>query len=71
VASLQSRSDARDLSSKLAKRGWRTEVVAAAGPKGKLYRVRVGPYADEQAARSAASRLEKNEKLRQTWIVTE
>lgn len=71
VASLQSRQDADALSRRISKRGYRTEIASVAGPKGKLYRVRVGPYSTEQAAKGAAAKLEKQERIRQTWIVRE
>ena len=37
--------------------------------KGKIYRVRVGPYKSEAEAGQAAVRLGKQEKIKSPWVV--
>jgi cell division septation protein DedD len=71
VASLSSREEAAALRTRLARHGFPARVLPAAGPKGKVYRVRVGPYRSEDEAGRAASRLSKQEKIRGPWIVPE
>jgi cell division protein FtsN len=46
-------------------------VLAGSGPKGKVYRVRVGPYSSEDEAARAMAKLTKQEKIREPWIVPE
>jgi len=71
VASLSSREDAGALSSRLARRGFRSQILTAAGPKGKgrVYRVRVGPYRSEDDANRAAAKLTKQENVKSPWVV--
>ena len=71
VASLSSRDEAGALSSRLARRGFRAQILTAAGPKGKgkVYRVRVGPYRSEDDANRAATKLTKQENVRSPWVV--
>jgi cell division septation protein DedD len=71
VASLTSRQEASALSGKLSKRGYRSQVLTADTPKGKgrVYRVRVGPYPSEDEAGKAAGRLNKQEKISSPWVV--
>jgi cell division septation protein DedD len=71
VASLTSRQEASALSGKLSKRGYRSQVLTADAPKGKgrVYRVRVGPYPSEDEAGKAAGRLNKQEKISSPWVV--
>jgi cell division septation protein DedD len=71
AASLQSREEATALTARLSKRGFHAVILAASGPKGKLYRVRVGPYRTDDEAARAVSRLAKQEKIREPWIVPE
>lgn len=60
--------EARGRRDKLAAHGFPSVVSPGAGPKGKVFRVRVGPYATREEAEKAASRLQTREKL-QPWIV--
>ena len=71
VASLTSKQEAGALSGRLSKRGYRTQVLSADGPKGKgrVYRVRVGPYPSEDDAGKAAGRLSKQERIASPWVV--
>jgi len=73
VASLSSHDEAGALSSRLAKRGFQSQVLTAAGPKGKgkVYRVRVGPYRTEDDANRAAGKLTKQENVKSPWVVPE
>ncbi|MGH9366766.1 MAG: SPOR domain-containing protein [Thermoanaerobaculia bacterium] len=71
VASLTSRSEADALAARLSKSGYRAQIAVAAGPKGRLFRVRVGPYRSEEEAGRMADRLRSRERIRQTWIVRE
>ena len=71
VASLSSREEAGSLSSRLSRHGFRSQILTASGPKGKgkVYRVRVGPYRSEGDAEKAASKLSKQEKVKSPWVV--
>ncbi len=71
VASLSSRDEASRLSGRLARHGFRSQVLTAAGPKGKgrVYRVRVGPYRSEDDAGRAADKLSKQENVKSPWVV--
>lgn len=69
VASLLSREQARALAGRLSKRGHHAQIVITAGPKGRLFRVRVGPYPSVEAASAAASRIARDAGVKQTWIV--
>jgi cell division septation protein DedD len=71
AASLQSREEANALTSRLSKHGFHAVILAASVPKGKVYRVRVGPYRTDDEAARAVSRLAKQEKIREPWIVPE
>jgi cell division septation protein DedD len=71
VASLSSREEASALRGRLVRRGFPARVLAAAGPKGHVYRVRVGPYPSEAEAARAAARLAKQERIKEPWIVPE
>lgn len=71
AASLQSRDEAHALTARLSKHGFHAVILAASGPKGRLYRVRVGPYRTDDEAARAVSRLAKQEKIREPWIVPE
>ena len=44
-------------------------MLAGSGPKGKVYRVRVGPYHSEDEASHAVTKLSRQEKIREPWIV--
>jgi cell division septation protein DedD len=71
VASLSSREEAGTLSTRLTRHGFRSQVLTAAGPrgKGKVYRVRVGPYRSEDDAERAASKLARQENVKAPWVV--
>ena len=71
VASLSSREEAGSLSSRLSRHGFRSQVLTASGPKGKgkVYRVRVGPYRSEDDAEKAATKLARQEKVKSPWVV--
>jgi DedD protein len=71
VASLASRSEAEALAGRLTRHGFKAQAAPAQGPKGTVFRVRVGPYRSEPEASRAAERLRRQEKIGQTWIVTE
>ena len=71
AASLQAREEANALTARLLKHGFHAVILAASGPKGKVYRVRVGPYRTDDEAARAVSRLAKQEKIREPWIVPE
>ncbi len=71
AASLQSHDEANALSARLSKHGFHAVIVAASGPKGKVYRVRVGPYRTDDEAARTVSKLAKAEKIRDPWIVPE
>jgi cell division septation protein DedD len=67
VLSLSSEAEARARRDKLIHRGYRARVELAQGPKGTVYRVRVGPFTRREEAERASERLSKEEKVR-TWI---
>jgi cell division septation protein DedD len=71
VASLSSREEAGSLSTRLTRRGFRSQILTAAGPKGKgkVYRVRVGPYRSEDDAERAATKLARQEHVKSPWVV--
>ena len=71
VASLTSKQEAGSLAGKLSKRGWKSQILPADGPKGRgrVYRVRVGPYPSEDEAGRAAGKLSKQEKIPSPWVV--
>jgi len=71
VASLASRGEAEALAGRLSRRGHRAQIAEAQTPRGRVFRVRVGPYRTEQEATRAAERLRQAEKIPQTWIVRE
>jgi len=71
AASLSSRDEAGALSARLAKRGFHAVVSTGSGAKGTVYRVRVGPYRNEEEASHAVTKLSKQEKIREPWIVPE
>ena len=68
VLSVSSEKEARAAKQRLTKRGHRVSVSPAAGPKGTVYRVRVGPFATRDLAAKAAEQLSREEKV-QAWIV--
>lgn len=58
VGSYGSEPNAQALEAKLRKQGYATELAAVTLDGRPMYRLRVGPYAEEAAARDAAQRLE-------------
>jgi cell division septation protein DedD len=68
AASLTSREEANALGARLSKHGFHAVVLSGSGPKGKIYRVRVGPYHSEEDASHAVTKL-RQEKIREPWIV--
>ena len=71
AASLSSRDEAGALSARLSKHGFHAVVSSGSSPKGVVYRVRVGPYRSEEEAARAVTKLSKQEKIREPWIVPE
>ncbi len=71
VASLTSRDEAGSLSNRLTRRGFPSQLLTAPGPqgKGRVFRVRVGPYKSEAEATRIADRLVRQEKLKGPWVV--
>jgi DedD protein len=68
VMSLSSEREARMRRDKLIHGGYRARIFVAEGPKGAVYRLRVGPYTSREEAARASDRLSKQEKVR-AWIV--
>jgi DedD protein len=68
VTSVASEREARARRDKLIRRGYRARVLPGQGPKGTVYRVRVGPYSSREEASKASDRLSREEKVK-TWIV--
>ncbi len=71
VASLASRGEADALADRLSRHGFHAQVAAAQGPKGKVFRIRVGPYSTREDATRAGERLRRQEKIGQPWVVPE
>ena len=73
VASLSSREEAGSLSGRLSRKGYPAQLQAAPGPngKGKVYRVRLGPYRSEGEAARVADRLTRQERIKGPWVVPE
>lgn len=71
AASLSSPEEAHALGSRLSRHGFHAVVQPGSGPKGKVYRVRVGPYRSEEEASKAVAKLTRQEKIREPWIVPE
>jgi cell division septation protein DedD len=71
AASLSSHDEAYALGARLSKHGYHAIVLPGSGPKGKVYRVRVGPYRTESEASHAVARLSRQENIREPWVVPE
>jgi cell division septation protein DedD len=69
VASLASRREADSLAARLSGHGYRAQVGVAESPKGRVFRVRVGPYRSEDEAARAAEKLRRQERIHETWVV--
>ncbi|HKD10627.1 MAG TPA: SPOR domain-containing protein [Thermoanaerobaculia bacterium] len=67
VTSVTSEREARTRRDKLVHRGYHARVETVEGPKGSVYRVRVGPYRSRADAERASERLTREEKVK-TWI---
>jgi cell division septation protein DedD len=68
VLSVSSRADAEAEAARLTRQGLPARVEPGAGPRGTVYRVRVGPYATREEAEEASRRL-SSQGRRDTWIV--
>ena len=69
AASLSSHEEANALGTRLTRHGFHAVVTAGSGTKGKIYRVRVGPYRSEDEASRAVAKLSRQEGIREPWIV--
>ena len=71
VASLTSKQEAGALAGRLSLHGYKPQILPADAPKGRgrVYRVRVGPYPSEDAAGRAAGKLNKQERIASPWVV--
>ena len=69
VASVADRREADALAARLSRGGYHVQVAAAEGAKGRVFRVRVGPYRSEDEAARASAKLRGQERIRETWIV--
>lgn len=67
VLSTSSRAEATRWKDKLAAKKLKSAVSSVETKKGKLYRVRVGPYTDKDQARKVAAKISSEEK-RQAWV---
>jgi DedD protein len=68
VDSLSSKDQAESRRRSLAGAGLKAAVVPGSGPKGAVYRVRVGPYATREEADRAAADLTRKAKVK-PWVV--
>jgi DedD protein len=68
VFSLSSEKEAKASSERLSKRGHKAVISPAPGPRGTIYRVRVGPFHTREQASKAADQLTREEKVK-AWIV--
>ena len=70
VAAVHTRDEADQMAAKLVKQGYSGYVVMGQGAAGDFYRVRIGAFADRQAAEDVAKRLELADGTK-PWIVRE
>lgn len=68
VVSVSSRADADGVAARLARQGFPARVEPGSGPKGTVYRVRVGPFSTREEAARAVDRLAAAGR-REAWIV--
>jgi cell division septation protein DedD len=68
VLSVSSRADAEAEAARLSRQGLPARVEPGTGPRGTVYRVRVGPYATREEAEETSRRL-SSQGRRDTWIV--
>ena len=66
---MSSHEEANALGTRLTRHGFHAVVTAGSGTKGKIYRVRVGPYRSEDEASRAVAKLSRQEGIREPWIV--
>jgi cell division septation protein DedD len=69
VDSLSSKEQAETRRRGLGSAGFKAAVVPGTGPKGVIYRVRVGPYASREEADRAAESLARKAKVARPWVV--
>ncbi len=67
VLSTSSRSEAGRWRERLAAKKYKAAVSSVETKKGKLFRVRVGPYTDREQAKRIAAKISTEEK-RQAWV---
>jgi cell division septation protein DedD len=67
VASLRSRGEADAIAKRLSSKGFPSFVTTPGSNGPKVFRVRVGKYADRQEAETVARKLEKEEQFK-PWI---
>ena len=70
VAAVRARDEAERMTAKLVQRGYSGYVVNGEGAAADFYRVRIGGFADRQAAEAVASQIELAEGIK-PWIVRE
>jgi cell division septation protein DedD len=68
VLSVSSRADAEAEAARLSRSGLAARVEPGSGPRGTVYRVRVGPFSTREEAEQASRRL-SSQGRRDTWIV--
>jgi cell division septation protein DedD len=68
VLSVSSKADADAEAARLSRSGLAARVEAGSGPRGTVYRVRVGPFSTREEAEQASRRL-SSQGRRDTWIV--
>lgn len=68
VVSVSSKADAEGEAARLTRSGLPASVEPGTGPRGTVYRVRVGPFSTRQEAEEASRRL-SSQGRRDTWIV--
>ncbi len=68
VLSVSSKSEAESEAARLSKRGFSARVEPGTGPRGTVFRVRVGPYSTREEAARVSQKLAA-EGRRDTWIV--
>lgn len=69
VDSLSSKEQAEARRRGLAAAGFKAAVVPGSGPRGPIFRVRVGPYATREEAERAKESLARKAKVANPWIV--
>ena len=67
--SLSSKEQAETRRRGLAAAGFRAAVVPGAGPRGPIFKVRVGPYATREEAERAKEAIARKAKVANPWIV--